>query len=140
MRADLLKAARKGATVTYGQMMRSYHLSRGRALSKAIGEVDRLEYERGAPGFAAIIVRKDTGFPGGGYFCDDALPARLRRPRARGSDPHLSAEEISHLRKAQKAIWDFYGPSGPIQGISRPGMVLHNVRRTRRRAPPPTAE
>ena len=112
MRKELLGAARAGKTVTYGKLMRSYHLSRGKALSSAIGDVDRLEYTRGRPGFAAIIVRKDTGFPGGGFFCDVDLPPSLRRPRARGSDPRLSGEEVNYIRKAQGKIWAFYRSSG----------------------------
>jgi hypothetical protein len=109
MRRELLTAARAGSTVTYGKLMKNHRLSRGKALSHAIGEVDRLEYARNAPGFAAIVVRKDTGFPGGGFFCDDDLPPSLRRPRTRGSDPRLSAKEINYIRKARRKIWAFYG-------------------------------
>jgi hypothetical protein len=113
MRRELLTAARAGKTVTYGKLMRNHGLSRGRALSQAIGDVDRLEYAKGAPGFAAIVVRKDTGFPGGGFFCDDDLPSSLRRPRARSSDPRLSAEEMSYINKARRTIWAYYGrPNG----------------------------
>ena len=114
MRSDLLKAALAGITMTYGQLMKTHGLSRGRPLSKVIGEIDRLEYARGAPGFAAIIVRKDTGFPGGGYFCDDELPPTLRRPRVRASDPRLSAAEMNHVRSAQKKIWAYYSSSGRL--------------------------
>ena len=78
-------------------------------MSEAIGEVDRIEYRSAAPGFAAIIVRKDTGYPGGGYFCDDVLPARLRRPKGRSSNPRLSEAEKEHIRESQKRIWAFYG-------------------------------
>lgn len=76
---------------------------------QAIGLVDRDEYARGAPGFAAIIVRHDTGFPGGGYFCDDELPAGLRRRRERSNDPRLSPAEKSYLLNQQSKVWDFYG-------------------------------
>jgi hypothetical protein len=109
MRRELLRAARSGKTVTYGKLMNSHRLSRGRALSRAIGDVDRLEYASGGPGFAAIIVRKDTGYPGGGFFCDDDLPPSLRRPRKRGSDPRLSAEETNYIKKERRKIWDYYG-------------------------------
>jgi len=111
MRLCLLRAARRRSTVTYGQLMKSYHLSRGRRLSQTIGEIDRREYAEGAPGFAAIIVRRDTGFPGGGYFCDNELPPQLRRPRRRGSDPRLSPAEVRHVRGQQRRIWAFYGRS-----------------------------
>jgi len=108
LRQELLRAARARGTLTYGQLMRIMGISRGRPLFEAIAEVDKAEYARGAPGFAAIIVRKDTGFPGGGYFCDDELPPSLRRPFARASDPKLSAAEMNYIKEAQRKIWDFY--------------------------------
>jgi hypothetical protein len=107
--ADILSAARRRTVVTYGQLMKRHRLSRGRKLSQTIGEIDRAECEKGGPGFAAIIVRKDTGFPGGGYFCDDELPPALQRPRSRASDPRLSSAEIRFLRRQQRSIWDYYG-------------------------------
>ena len=105
-------AARGRKTVTYGTLMKRVGLSRGRALSGMIGVVDRMEYASHAPGFAAIIVRKDTGFPGGGYFCDDTLPAGLRRSQSRASDPRLSGAERDHVRRKQEEIWRFYGRGG----------------------------
>ena len=111
LRSYLATAAREHRVVTYGELMSKYHLSRGPALSGAIGEVDRLEREEGRLGFAAIVVRKDTGFPGGGYFCDDTLPSRLRRPRSLASDPRLSRPERRHIRRLQHEIWAFYSQS-----------------------------
>jgi hypothetical protein len=108
MRRRLLAAARSGEKVTYGQLMRECSLSRGRPLTGAIGSIDRDEQKRGSPGFAAIIVRKDTGFPGGGYFCDDDLPSSLRRPPSRSSDPRLSPLERTYVVKMQKRIWAHY--------------------------------
>ena len=64
-RDEVVRAAGQGETVTYGRLMRLLKVSRGRPLSNLIGELDEAEYSKGAPGFAAIIVRKDTGFPGG---------------------------------------------------------------------------
>jgi hypothetical protein len=108
MRGDLLKAARARDKVTYGDLMKKYHLSRGRPLIEAIGEIDHQEYEQGAPGFAAIIVRRDTGFPGGGYFCDDELPATLRRSSRGRNDPRLSPAEKDYVLGQQKKIWGHY--------------------------------
>ena len=108
LRGELFKAARARGTLTYGQLMKLLGISRGRPLFEAIVQVDRAEYARGAPGFAAIIVRKDTGFPGGGFFCDDGLPPTLRRPFSRADDPKLSAAELNYVKAAQKKIWDYY--------------------------------
>lgn len=107
-RQVLLEAARDGRTVTYGRLMKKFKLSRGRRISSVLGEVDRAERLAGAPGFAAIVVRKDTGYPGGGYFRDEELPPSLRRPAARSTDPRLSAEEKDHVRRQQGRIWGYY--------------------------------
>jgi hypothetical protein len=92
--------------------MKIMRISRGRPLFDAIVAVDRDEYSKGAPGFAAIIVRKDTGFPGGGFFCDDDLPPTLRRPFSRASDPKLSAAEMNYVKEAQEKIWVYYSNKG----------------------------
>jgi hypothetical protein len=111
LRKHLVKTAKAKGTLTYGELMKIMGISRGPPLFDAISAVDRAEYSRGAPGFAAIIVRKDTGFPGGGFFCDDDLPPALRRPYGRASDPKLSAAEMNYVKEAQKKIWDYYGAS-----------------------------
>ena len=108
LRGELIKAAQARETFTYGQLMRLLGISRGRPLFDAISEVDKAEYAKGAPGFAAIIVRKDTGYPGGGFFCDDDLPPTLRRPYSRASESSLSAAEMNYVKEAQKKIWDYY--------------------------------
>lgn len=108
LRQELIRAASAHGTLTYGQLMKIMGISRGRPLFEAIVAVDKDEYARGAPGFAAIIVRKDTGFPGGGFFCDDDIPQSLRRPFSRASDPKLSAAEMNYIKAAQSKIWDYY--------------------------------
>jgi len=108
LRKELKRAARSRGTLAYGELMKIMGISRGPPLFEAIVAVDKDEYARGAPGFAAIIVRKDTGYPGGGFFCDDGLPSELRRPFARASDPRLSAAEMNYVKEAQRRIWDYY--------------------------------
>ena len=113
LRAELIRAARARGTLTYGQLMKIMGISRGRPLWESIVEVDKAEYSKGAPGFAAIIVRKDTGYPGGGFFCDDGLPPSLRRPFEKASDPRLSAAEMNYVKEAQRKIWDYYSIAAP---------------------------
>jgi hypothetical protein len=112
VRHELLRAARGRRTVTYGFLTRKFRLSRGASGGKgvvgAIGEVDRREAQRGAPGFAAIVVRKDTGYPGGGFFCWDGVPPSLRREKREGSNPRLSDAEKRYVRRLQEEIWRFY--------------------------------
>jgi len=112
VRKALLKAASEGRTVTYGYLMKKFGLTRGRGVRGVvtiIGEVDDYEYKRGGPGFGAIVVRKDTGLPGGGYFCSDGLPTGLRRPRGQATNPKLSKLEKNHIALEQRTIWRYYG-------------------------------
>jgi hypothetical protein len=112
VRGALLKAARGHRTLTYGFLMRKFHLSRGapggRGVVGVISDVDRREAKKGAPGFAAIVVRKDTGYPGGGFFCWEGVPSALRRPGRSGSNPKLSEAEKRYVRKLQEEIWTYY--------------------------------
>ena len=112
MRRELLRAACERRTVTYGFLMRRFRLSRGapggEGVVGVVGEVDRREAQRGAPGFAAIVVRKDTGYPGGGFFCSDGVPLALRRAKHEGSNPRLSDAEKRYVRKRQEEVWSYY--------------------------------
>ena len=112
MRRELLSAALGRRTVTYGYLMKKFGLPRGdtgETVVGVLGEIDREESLAGAPGFAALVVRKDTGYPGGGFFCWEDLPAELRRPKERGQDPRLSDAEKSYVRSLQERIWAYYG-------------------------------
>src|SRR5271169_4301688 len=80
----------------------------GKTVVGALSEVDKEEYERGSPGFAAIVVRKDTGYPGGGFFCWDDVPVELRRPKEKCQDPKLSDAEKAYIRQQQERIWTHY--------------------------------
>jgi hypothetical protein len=109
---ELVGAARKRKTATYGHLMKRFRMTRGRGANgvvHVIDEIDRYESRRGGPGFGAIVVRKDTGYPGGGYFCDDDLPIGLRRPKDQNANPRLSSAEKEHIKNMQKTIWGYYG-------------------------------
>jgi hypothetical protein len=113
VRRELLRAATDHRTVTYGSLMKKFRVSRGASGGKGvvgvIGEIDRLEARKGAPGFAAIVVRKDTRYPGGGFFTWDGIPSDLRRPKREGTNPRLSSAEKSYVRNPQEEIWRYYG-------------------------------
>ncbi len=112
VRRELVRAARDRKTVTYGSLMRKFRLSRGAPGGKGVvgvvGEIDRSEARRGAPGFAAIVVRKDTGFPGGGFFAWEGVPSGLRRPKREGSNPRLTDAEKRYVRELQEEVWSHY--------------------------------
>jgi hypothetical protein len=112
MREELLKAAVERRTVTYGYLMDKFGISRGptggETVVGAIAEIDKKEYERGAPGFAAIVVRKDTGYPGGGFFCWEGLPPELRRPKSESQNSILTDEERRYVDGEREKIWTYY--------------------------------
>jgi hypothetical protein len=112
VRRELLGAAVDGRTVTYGYLMKKFRISRGaprgRGIVGVIGEIDRHEARRNAPGFAALVVRKDTGYPGGGFFCWDGVPDALRRSKGEGLNPGMSEAEKRYVRGLQEGIWSFY--------------------------------
>jgi hypothetical protein len=112
MRQELTRAAVERRTVTYGYLMAKFGMSRGSSdggtVVGALGEIDKREYQTGAPGFAAIVVRKDTGYPGGGFFCWDGVPAELRRRKEDGQNPELSDAEKRYIKEERERIWSYY--------------------------------
>jgi len=70
--ALLVDAASSRATVTYGEAARvSFHgrfSARSGALMDLLGEVDSEEEAARGVMLASLVVRKDTGMPGEGYF------------------------------------------------------------------------
>jgi hypothetical protein len=112
MRKELTNAAVERRTVTYGYLMGKFGISRGSSSGDtvvgALAEIDQLEYAAGAPGFAAIVVRKDTGYPGGGFFCWDGVPAELGRPNGEGQNPGLTDAEKEYVDKEREKIWAYY--------------------------------
>lgn len=112
VRRELLAAAEERRTVTYGRLMKRFGVSRGHpagaGIVGVISAIDRVELERGAPGFAALVVRKDTGYPGGGYFCYDDIPPGLRRTRGGGANPRLSEAEKRFIARQREKIWRYY--------------------------------
>jgi hypothetical protein len=123
VRRELLGAAGDHRTVTYGLLMKKFRISRGapggRGIAGVIGEIDRHEAQSGAPGFAAIVVLKDTGFPGGGFFTWEGMPPGLRRPRSEGSNPRLSDAERRYVMNLQEEIWSYYQRVRPPPGNER---------------------
>jgi len=112
MRQELIKAAAERRKVTYGFLMEKFGISRGSSEGETVvgvlGEIDAREYQTGAPGFAAIVVRKDTGYPGGGFFCWDGVPPELRRRKEEGGNPRLSDAEKRFIKEEQEKIWSYY--------------------------------
>jgi hypothetical protein len=101
MRRVLVEAAFERKTVTYGQLMKRFGLSRGsgpgNTVVGALDEIDRAERAAAAPGFAAIVVRKDTGYPGHGFFA-----------RGRKGGSRLTTDEKDYADREKERIWSYY--------------------------------
>lgn len=72
MRALMIEAARARQTITYSELCRSLHTARlhyhSTLLVKLLNEIGRVEVEAGRGVLPAVVVTKQTGIPGGGYF------------------------------------------------------------------------
>jgi hypothetical protein len=112
VRKELVAAAAEGRTVCYGHLMKKFGIPRGhprgKGIASVIGAVDDMQRKKGAPGFASLVVRKDTGYPGGGFFCSADIPGRLRRPRSEGSNPRLTNAEKKYVDTLRKKAWVYY--------------------------------
>jgi len=112
IRNELVHAAIERKTVTYGYLMKKFGLTRGdpagEGVVAVVGKIDREERQKGAPGFAAIVVRQDTGYPGGGFFCWEDIPSTLKRKKSEGLNPKLSEAEKKYVRELQEEIWNYY--------------------------------
>jgi len=101
MRRVLVEAAVGRKTVTYGHLMKKFGVSRGSGRGNTVvgslDEIDRVERAAGAPGFAAIVVRKDTGYPGQGFFAGE-----------RKSGSRLTPEEKEYADREKERIWSYY--------------------------------
>ena len=88
IRALMIEAARARQTITYSELCRSLKTARlhyhSTLLVKLLNEIGRVEVEAGRGVLPAVVVTKQTGLPGGGYFSGmdgidaDALEALWR--------------------------------------------------------------
>jgi hypothetical protein len=70
---DMLAAvARRGQTTTYSEVtarLRTLRLSpESHVFHALLGDVSRRTFDEGAPLLSAVVVTKDTGRPGGGFY------------------------------------------------------------------------
>jgi hypothetical protein len=63
VRRRILEFARKEGMLTYGQLMREFHLARGRHIANVLGIISEYEAENGRPYLSSIVTRADTGKP-----------------------------------------------------------------------------
>ncbi|MBC8100598.1 MAG: hypothetical protein H7Y11_14240 [Armatimonadetes bacterium] len=75
MRTLLIETARQQRTVTYSALAAQLSLHhRAPAFHHLIRAVDADETAAGRPSLAALVVRKDTGIPGAGFYAGAPMP------------------------------------------------------------------
>lgn len=105
MRQMLIEAARERRTVTYGEVsVRVFGglvPARSRYIMDLLGEIDEEEQEARGVIIASLVVRRDSGIPGAGYFT--FLAGRFGRD--------ISDPPAAWLKEAEK-VWASYADRG----------------------------
>jgi|MudIll2142460700_1097286.scaffolds.fasta_scaffold156659_3 hypothetical protein len=120
VRRRLIKAAKSGNTITYGSLMKEFHISRGggqKSIGHVVGSISEYEDQNGRPLISAIVVRSGSesricpkGQTGGGFFSipTSNIPANLRRQASDMGNPTLTPEEKDFLWKQQNKVWAYW--------------------------------
>lgn len=101
----LIEVARQRDTITYGEIAPLVGLTMVRppdrgALGALLDEVDRAELAAGRPLLCAIVVRRDRGLPGRGFF---------RNARLLGFDPESA--DAAFWRAELERVHDWWAGS-----------------------------
>jgi hypothetical protein len=122
VRRKLIQVAKDGMTITYGQLMKEFHIPRGHptpgvGIGYVVGTISEYEDSKGRPLLSAIVVRSGSasricpkGSTGGGFFGipTPTIPSELKRTESRISDPVLSDSELRFLRSEQEKAWKYW--------------------------------
>ena len=86
LREKLIEVAKHKGTISYSDVARIADLHvRSRALFQILDDISTAEFAAGRPLLTAVVVRKEDGMPGGGFF---KLATQLGQHRA-GDDRTL---------------------------------------------------
>lgn len=101
MRGILIGLARIGSTISYSELaavIQTAHLHhRAPYFYKLIADLDADETAAGRPSLAALVVRKDSGIPGGGFYAD--------APVIEGE----SFDQVAYWRSEFQKVCDYWG-------------------------------
>lgn len=104
----IVKAAKQGRIITYGEIMRKCRIPRGqpthngKAIGDVVGRISEWTWENWGVYLSAIVVHKNTGYPGGGFFGLPGIPGEFARDEAGWADQRLTADEKAFLGKRQQ--------------------------------------
>jgi len=120
VRKKLIDVAKKGKTITYGELMKRFHIPRGHlkpgiGIGHVVGIISEYEHRKKRPFLSAIVVAKGSasnvcqyGRPSGGFFFIYNLPAVLRRDESKRGVRALTNPELKFVRKEQKKVWNYW--------------------------------
>lgn len=105
MRALMIETARLRSTITYSELAAQLQTARVHyhsfLMAKLLDEIGSEEVQAGRGVLAAVVVRKSTGIPGGGYFAESA---RMLGAPADAPPPELEAM----WREDVEAVYDYW--------------------------------
>jgi hypothetical protein len=74
----------------------------GKAGGEVVGEIRRVDLGNWGIYLSAIVVHKNTSYPGGGFFGLMGIPVKFARDEAGWSDRRLTPDEKVFLGKRQQ--------------------------------------
>ena len=122
LRGDMIRAAKKGQTITYKSLMKKHGVPRGNRYGTGIGwlvgHVSEYEHKNGRPLLSSIVVKSGStskscpkGHPGWGFFRIDGIPPNLGR--STHDDRALSQREKAFVFKTQQKVWAYWRRHSP---------------------------
>jgi hypothetical protein len=120
VRQKLIDVAKRGKTITYGELMEEFGIPRGNpkpgvGIGAVVGDISQHENDQGRPLISAIVVRAQTGTeirpkgtPGGGFFGLPGIPNHLNRPASEHSNQRLTEEEQQFIKAEQQRVWEYW--------------------------------
>ncbi len=102
---ELRELGRGGKTMTYGELMSRFHVSRGRThgIAELLWRISEREacsvgLSHDPPHFiSAVVVRSISGYPSGGFFGLAGIPPELERSERMYGNPSLSDDEKRYV-------------------------------------------
>jgi hypothetical protein len=105
------ESAKREHPITYGEIMRECHIPRGqpvrngKAIGDVVGKISEWTSDEWRVYLSAIVVHKNTSYPGGGFFGLKRIPSRLVREEAKWADQRLNADEKTFVRNCQQKVF-----------------------------------